>query len=70
MRCPMPHKLAEDRYPRTVDERLSCGVGTYAWMQENSPSVPIPRLFGFGFSNGRHVSLILADHVPVILRVS
>lgn len=70
MRCPMPHKLAEARYPGTVDEKLSCEVGTYAWMQENSPNVPIPYLFGFGFSDGRHVRLIPADRVPIILRVS
>jgi hypothetical protein len=70
MRCPMPHKLAEARYPGTVDEKLSCEVGTYAWMQETSPDVPIPHLFGFGFSDGRHVRLIPANHVPIIQRVS
>jgi hypothetical protein len=52
-RCPMPHKLAEASYPGTVDEKIRCEVGTYAWMQENTPSVPIPHLFGFGFPDGR-----------------
>jgi hypothetical protein len=31
-RCPMPHKLAEVKYPGTVDEKLSSEVGTYAWI--------------------------------------
>lgn len=66
MRCPMPHKLAEARYPGTADEKLSCEVGTYAWMQENSPNVPIPHLFGFGFSNGRHYTH--AVHRPFYIR--
>lgn len=57
LRCPMPHKLAEATYPGSVDEKLNCEVATYAWMQENCPEVPIPHLFGFGFSDNRHVSL-------------
>lgn len=33
-RCAMPYKLAEAHYPATVDEKVACEVGTYAWMQE------------------------------------
>ena len=55
-RCPMPHKLAEARYPGTVDEKLSSEVGAYIWMQEHCPDIPIPQLYGFGFSDNRHVS--------------
>jgi hypothetical protein len=55
-RCPMPHKLAEAKYPGTVDEKLSSEVGTYAWMQYHCPDIRIPHLFGFGFSDHRHVS--------------
>ena len=57
-RCPMPHKLAEARYPGTIDEKLSCEVGTYIWMQEQCPDIPIPQLYGFGFSDNRHVSFL------------
>ena len=35
-RCAMPHKLAEARYPGTVDEKLSCEVATYVWMKINA----------------------------------
>jgi len=54
-RCPMPHKL-EAKYPGTVDEKLSSEVGTYAWIQHQCPDIRIPHLYGFGFSDHRHVS--------------
>lgn len=55
-RCPMPHKLAEAKYPGTVDEKLSSEVGTHVWMQYQCPDIRIPHLYGFGFSDHRHVS--------------
>jgi len=59
-RCPMPHKLAEARYPGSIDEKLSCEVGAYAWVEEKCPEIRTPHLFGFGFYDGRHVSLHFA----------
>lgn len=56
-RCPMPHKLAEARYPGSVDEKSSCEVGAYAWVEEHCPEIRTPHLFGFGFLDGQHVSL-------------
>jgi hypothetical protein len=53
---PMPRKLAEDIYPGTIDEKLSCEVGAYKWMQDKCPDI---RLHGFGFSDRRHVSPFL-----------
>ena len=71
-RCPMPHKLAEDKYPGTVDEKLSSEVGTYAWIQHQCPDIRIPHLYGFGFTDHRHVSystyclrLFCANHAAV-----
>jgi len=55
-RCPMPHKLAEARYPGSIDEKLSCEVGAYVWIEEKCPEIRTPHLYGFGFLNGRHVS--------------
>jgi hypothetical protein len=60
----MPHKLAENRYPGTIDEKLGCEVGTYAWIQRTCPDIRIPFLYGFGFSNQRHVSNLLS--LPLI----
>ncbi|EFY93749.1 hypothetical protein MAC_00240 [Metarhizium acridum CQMa 102] len=53
-RCPMPHKLAEARYPGSIDEKLSCEVGASIWVEENCPEIRSPFLFGFGFSDGCH----------------
>jgi len=55
-RCPMPHKLAEVKYPGTVDEKMSSEVGTYVWMQQQCLDIRIPHLYGFGFSHHQHVS--------------
>ena len=55
LRCPMPYKLADGRNPGSVDEKMSCEVGTYAWMQERCPDIRIPHLYGFGFPDHRHV---------------
>ena len=55
LRCPFPFKLAEARYPGTVDEKLGCEVGAYAWMQDICSDVRIPQLYGFGFSEQRQV---------------
>jgi hypothetical protein len=63
-RCPMPHKLAEARYPGTIDEKLSSEVGTYVWMQEHCPDILIPQLYSFGFSDNRHVSFLYSLQIP------
>jgi hypothetical protein len=58
IRCAMPHKLAEAKHPGTVNEKVACEVGMYVWMQEKCRDIPIPRLYGFGFSDHRHVRTI------------
>lgn len=58
-RCPLPHKLAETKYPGSVDEKLGCEVGAYAWVEDCCPEIRAPHLFGFGFQDGRHVCLPL-----------
>ncbi|UNI16386.1 hypothetical protein JDV02_002821 [Purpureocillium takamizusanense] len=42
---------AEPYYPGMVDENVRSEVGAYAWIEENCPTIRIPRLYGFGFSN-------------------
>lgn len=59
LRVPMAHKLVG-----MVDEKMRCEVATYIWMQENCPEIPIPRLFAFGFPNGRHVSFLCLSFYP------
>ncbi|KAK3328129.1 hypothetical protein B0T19DRAFT_491781 [Cercophora scortea] len=66
-RCAMPHKLAEARHPGTVDEKLSCEVGMYVWMQDQCDDVRIPHLYGFGFSDHRHFTR--EDQMPFYVRL-
>ncbi|KAK0624540.1 hypothetical protein B0T17DRAFT_530402 [Bombardia bombarda] len=54
LRCAMPHKLAEARYPGTVDEKLRCEVATRAWLHDRCSDIRIPHLYGFGFCDNRH----------------
>jgi hypothetical protein len=56
LRCPLPHKNAEARFPGTVDEKLGCELGAYVWIQERCSDIRIPHLYGFGFSELRQVS--------------
>lgn len=50
LRCSMPFKLGQ-----AMDEKLGSEVGAYAWMQEHCPGIRLPHLYGFGFSDHRHV---------------
>ena len=61
LRCAMAHKLAEAHNPGSVDEKMSSEVGAYAWMQEHCADIRIPHLYGFGFSDQRHVRPPLID---------
>ncbi|GKZ36754.1 hypothetical protein AbraIFM66950_007951 [Aspergillus brasiliensis] len=50
LRLPLPYRIGEDFMPGNGDEKVRCEAGTYAWLQENCPDVPIPELYGFGLS--------------------
>lgn len=56
---PLPYRIGESPCPGNADEKVRCEVGTYAWISEKCPEVPIPHLFGFGLSNGKTVWLLL-----------
>ncbi|KAK3382274.1 hypothetical protein B0T24DRAFT_5115 [Lasiosphaeria ovina] len=49
IRFPLPYKTGEAFFPGNVDEKLRCEAATYIWLHSNCPTVPIPRLYGFGF---------------------
>lgn len=55
IRFPLPYRVGEDFRPGNGDEKIRCEAGTYAWIQENCPEIPIPRLYGFGMSSGETV---------------
>lgn len=52
-RCPIP--FIARQYPGTIDEKVSCEVATYIWMQEHCPDIRIPDLYAFGFTDGNYV---------------
>ncbi|OAX81433.1 hypothetical protein ACJ72_04226 [Emergomyces africanus] len=66
IRFPIPHCVGEAFWPGNADEKLRCEAGTYAWLQENCPSVPIPKLFGFALSTGQ--SLTATENLPRMSR--
>jgi hypothetical protein len=49
-RCPLAHKVGERYSPGAVDEKMRAEAGAYAWIEENCPDIPTPRLHAFGFS--------------------
>lgn len=55
-RFPLPYKVGEANKPGNADEKLRCEAAAYAWINQNCPDVPLPRLWGFSFSNGVCVS--------------
>lgn len=57
LRLPLPYRLGEDFCPGNCDEKIRCEAGTYAWLQDNCPDIPIPRLYGFAPSDGETVWL-------------
>ncbi|KAJ5104890.1 hypothetical protein NUU61_002237 [Penicillium alfredii] len=67
IRFPLPYRIGENLYPGNADEKVRCEVGTYAWLQENCPTVPIPQLYGFGMSTGQTFTVL--DNLPFITRI-
>ncbi|KAL2256487.1 hypothetical protein VTK26DRAFT_1598 [Humicola hyalothermophila] len=62
IRFPLPYKIGESTHSGNAEEKLRCEVATYAWIQSNCPSIPIPRLWGFGFPNGQAVRARFLPH--------
>lgn len=55
IRFPLPYRIGESFCPGNADEKVRCEVGTYVWLKENCPNIPIPHLYGFGLSSGKSV---------------
>ncbi|PGH18438.1 hypothetical protein AJ79_00507 [Helicocarpus griseus UAMH5409] len=62
IRFPLPYRIGESSCPGNADEKVRCEAGTYAWLQENCPTVPIPQLYGFGLSTGRTSNILVDDN--------
>jgi len=55
IRFPLPYKVGESTYPGNADEKLRCEAATFIWLQQYCPDIPLPHLWGFGFSGGQTV---------------
>ena len=55
LRFPLPYRIGEAIRPGNGDEKIRCEAGTYAWLQEYCPDIPIPHLYGFAISTGEAV---------------
>lgn len=67
LRFPLPYRVGESTRSGSVDEKVNCEAATYAWLQENCPTVPIPKLYGFGLSTNRRVRT-LPDLILVVAK--
>ncbi|PTU25487.1 hypothetical protein P175DRAFT_0514203 [Aspergillus ochraceoroseus IBT 24754] len=56
-RIPLPYRVGERIKPGNADEKIRCEAGTYAWLEDYCPNIPIPKLYGFGISTGVTVYL-------------
>ncbi|KAL3456240.1 hypothetical protein BJX64DRAFT_296845 [Aspergillus heterothallicus] len=48
----IPVTIFKDFRPGNADEKIRCEAGTYAWLEETCPDIPIPRLYGFAMATG------------------
>lgn len=55
LRLPLPYKVGESTCPGNADEKLRTEAAAFIWIQENCSDVPIPFLWGFGFTGGQSV---------------
>jgi hypothetical protein len=55
LRLPLPFRCGEEYSPGNVEEKLRCEAATYIWLQQNCPSVPIPRLLAIGLPGAESV---------------
>ncbi|EEP81145.1 predicted protein [Uncinocarpus reesii 1704] len=65
LRIPLPYRVGEAFRPGNSDEKVRCEAGTYAWLQENCPDIPIPKLYGFSVSAGVFSQI---DNLPFLMR--
>ncbi|TLD29613.1 Aminoglycoside phosphotransferase [Venturia nashicola] len=66
MRIPRPHKIAEQRFPGAIEEKMRCEIGTYAYIQDDCKDIPIAHLIGFGLPGGQ--TFTHAKHVATYQR--
>ncbi|RLL93487.1 hypothetical protein CFD26_100822 [Aspergillus turcosus] len=67
IRFPLPYRVGDSFHPGNSDEKVKCEAGTYAWLQQECPTIPIPRLYGFGLTTGQCFTTL--ERVPTFTRL-
>ncbi|RAL06348.1 uncharacterized protein BO80DRAFT_460557 [Aspergillus ibericus CBS 121593] len=65
-RLPLPYRVGDAFRPGNGDEKIRCEAGTYAWLEQNCPDIPIPRLYGFATSTGETFTRL--QNLPFLTR--
>ncbi|TQS32384.1 hypothetical protein Golomagni_07299, partial [Golovinomyces magnicellulatus] len=66
MRYALPYKIGEEPFPGNSDEKVCTEAATYEWLRMNCPTIPIPRLYGFGLCNDKRFMSV--DSLPCFKR--
>ncbi|EFW18225.1 hypothetical protein D8B26_005058 [Coccidioides posadasii str. Silveira] len=67
IRFPLPYRVGEGPFPGNSDEKVKCEAGAYAWLQQECPLVPIPKLYGFALSTGQCFTDV--EQLPLLPRL-
>lgn len=49
LRLPLPYRVGDAFNPGNGDEKTRCEAGTYTWIQQHCPEIPIPRRFALNW---------------------
>ncbi|KAL5333197.1 hypothetical protein BJX70DRAFT_392369 [Aspergillus crustosus] len=66
IRLPLPYRVGDRFNPGNADEKVICEVGTYLWLQQICPEIPIPKLHGYGLATGQMFSTL--ENLPFLYR--
>ena len=55
LRFSLPYRVGEAFYPGNGDEKVRYEAGTYAWLQQECPTILIPHLYGFALLTRQYV---------------
>ncbi|KAK2787281.1 hypothetical protein FQN53_005440 [Emmonsiellopsis sp. PD_33] len=66
IRFPLPYRVGEATMHGNGDEKIGCEAGTYAWLQENCPAVPILRFYGVSLSTSETPTEL--EDLPILTR--
>ncbi|KAJ9347616.1 hypothetical protein DTO027B9_9038 [Paecilomyces variotii] len=67
IRFPLPYRVGDSFHSGNSDEKIRCEAGTYAWIYQCCPNIPIPRLHGFALKSGQGFTTL--QRLPLFRRL-